>query len=404
MHQAEHDEGPAGAVPDTNEDKCDQRRHRDPGSERAPPGQPALGRPAVERQRDRLIDIRQQEPLQRHVPPPPVVDDRRGAQRRVEIERQLDPEHPPEPDRHVGIAREVHVQLQRVGRRRRPRPRRVPWLGRGVEKQRVGIARQRVGDDRLLRQPEREDDEADDEVAALHPREVRRAQLRDDLRIMDDRPGEQLREKRREQAELDRPGPADDATRRINQIGDLLEGEERDRQRQDDVMEREVRPRRRGDILDDEVGVFVIAEQPEIDDEADHQPRLRRAHRLATARALNDLADDVVENDREQQDRQVARPPPCVEDQAGERQDDGRRLRPEPAPGRVEGDQRGGQEAEDEDETVEQHQRTIAVTVPPPVAAVTPAAPPSPPPLCAVAARSATTASATRSLAITAPR
>ena len=40
--------------------------------------------------------------------------------RRIEIERQLDPEHPRQADRHVRIAGEVEVQLKRVGERAAP--------------------------------------------------------------------------------------------------------------------------------------------------------------------------------------------------------------------------------------------------------------------------------------------
>ncbi len=172
---------------------------------------------------------------------------------------------------------------------------------------------------------------------------------------MDDRTGEQLREEGREQAELDGAGALDDAARRIDEIGDLLEGEERDRQRQDDVVKGEVAARRRRDIVDDEIGVFVITEQAEIDDETEDEQRLRAVGSTGGAGALDELPKPVVEDDREQQDRQVARPPPRVENEAGERQDDLRRLRAEPAAGRVEGDQRDRQEAEDEDEAVEQH-------------------------------------------------
>ena len=53
-----------------------------------------------------------QEARQRHVPALPEILDAGGAERRVEIERQLDAEQQAEADRDVGIAGEVEEDLE----------------------------------------------------------------------------------------------------------------------------------------------------------------------------------------------------------------------------------------------------------------------------------------------------
>ena len=51
---------------------------------------------------------------------------------------------------------------------------------------------------------------------------------------------------------------------RIDQVGDLLEGEEGDRQRQDDGVEVKVGAGEGVEAADGEVGVFEVAEQGEV--------------------------------------------------------------------------------------------------------------------------------------------
>ena len=86
---------------------------------------------AVAAERD--VEVVAQEARQRHVPAPPEVADRHGAVGRVEVERQPQAEHQREADRHVGVAGEVEIDLQRVGAGGDPglgrgqRRRRPPW-------------------------------------------------------------------------------------------------------------------------------------------------------------------------------------------------------------------------------------------------------------------------------------
>jgi len=52
----------------------------------------------------------------------------------------------------------------------------------------------------------------------------------------------------------------------IDQIGDLLKGKERDRQRQDNCLQREATADQCVQVIDKEVGVFEVAQQSEVDD------------------------------------------------------------------------------------------------------------------------------------------
>ena len=69
----------------------------------------------------RHVDVVAQEARQRHVPAAPEVDDVRGPVRRIEICGKLDAEHAGQPDRHLGIAGEIEIDLERVGEHAGPR-------------------------------------------------------------------------------------------------------------------------------------------------------------------------------------------------------------------------------------------------------------------------------------------
>ena len=73
---------------------------------------------AAERDEEVVAEPRRQG----HVPAPPEVGDVLRLEGRVEVLREAEPEQPGEADRHVRVAREVEVELQRVADRRRPGP------------------------------------------------------------------------------------------------------------------------------------------------------------------------------------------------------------------------------------------------------------------------------------------
>ena len=55
------------------------------------------------------------------MPPPPKLRGGAGEIGVVEVLQEVEAEHPPEADRHVGIAGEVEINLERIGQRCAPR-------------------------------------------------------------------------------------------------------------------------------------------------------------------------------------------------------------------------------------------------------------------------------------------
>ena len=105
---------------------------------------------------ERNVEIVAQELRQRHVPAPPEIDDRGRLVGRVEIQRQEDAEHQRYPDRHVGIAGEIEIELERIGQRA------DPGLIEGRRGRPEGDRDQRldaVGEAGLLEQADRKDDQ-----------------------------------------------------------------------------------------------------------------------------------------------------------------------------------------------------------------------------------------------------
>ena len=185
-----------------------------------------------------------------------------------------------------------------------------------------GDLRQRrddVGDQHLLRQPDDEDARADgsapERLAAL-------VELARDRLVADDRAGDELRKERDVERDVDRIAVgAEAAPVDVDDVGQAVEGEERDAERQLDVGLAEVvaeRLQERGEIGGDEVRVFEDAEHEEIAGD-------REAERPLPARAgvaVDDDRRDIVEGDGEQEDQQEARLAPGVEDEREQQRDD----------------------------------------------------------------------------------
>ena len=84
----------------------------------------------------------------------------------------------------------------------------------------------------------------------------------------------------------------------VDQERDLLEGDERDSERQNDVQQNEIGAE---DIIDravDEVGIFEEAEKDDIEQDADQQHRLRQTRQIAPlAQPQQDRRQGVVDDD-----------------------------------------------------------------------------------------------------------
>ena len=284
------------------------------------------------------------------MPAAPEVDDVDRLVGGVEVDRQADAEHPAEADRHVGIAGEVEVQLEGVGQRPAPgleQGRFVATVGGGEHRR--GVDRDAVGQDHLLEQPDGEDRQADREVVQIDPIGAVLGELRDHLAVVNDRPGDQLRKEGHEQGVVDEALVTDLAAIGVDQIGDLLEGEERDRQRQHDVVDAEVdRQQRLDQVGAEEARVFEVADAGQIGADAEAEQELRPGHQQP-------LADEEIERDRGDDQDQIDRVPPAVEEQRGGDQPGDGEARLLAATEDEEADQGDRQEDQDELERVEQH-------------------------------------------------
>src|SRR5437868_9021225 len=137
---------------------------------------------------------------------------------------------------------------------------------------------------------------------------------------MGDRPGQELREEHHEKAVFEQIVLLDLAAAGIDQIGDLLKCEERDPERQQDVLQHKIGLKQRVGGLDEEIGVFEIAEHREIDDDAEGQqyrdPIAAAGLPVGGHRPRN---QEIKQREAEQQ-RYVNRVPPAVEEDRGDQQ------------------------------------------------------------------------------------
>lgn len=113
-------------------------------------------------------------------------------------------------------------------------------------------------------------------------------------------PGDQVREIGHEQAVVDRIEFLRLAARRVDQEGDLREGEERDAQRENDRRKVVAAAGDRIDRVDEEVGVLVVAQQNQIARDTERQQVASALGADVTA-ARQCAPHGVVEDDRRQQ-------------------------------------------------------------------------------------------------------
>ncbi len=219
VHRAPDDEIPRRAVPEPAE------QHRDDEI-----GVGARERPAISAQRN--VKIFAQPGGERDVPASPEIGDRFRAIRRIEILRENEPEHEPEPDRHVGVAAEIEIDLEGVGDRPEPGVERADRAGieGGVGNFSAGIREQD-----FLRQAEHEKRDA---ARKFLRGEGAMLQLLGEEGELQDRSRDQMREHGNEAGEIDEIGhrfrfPAID----IDRVTERLEGVEADPEREDDAEE-----------------------------------------------------------------------------------------------------------------------------------------------------------------------
>ena len=124
-------------------------------------------------------------------------------------------------------------------------------------------------------------------------------ELRHDVAVVQDRPGDQMREKRNEQHIVQKVTVPGDAGFAVDQVADLGEREKRDAQRQDDRIDRLNGGNEMTDEADDGEQVFVIEQGGEIEcDSGGGDPGLQAGSRLG---AQDQPGDGIIGADRNQQ-------------------------------------------------------------------------------------------------------
>ena len=134
-------------------------------------------------------------------------------------------------------------------------------------------------------------------------------ELRDHLGVVDQRAGDQVGKERDEQRVAHDVALGARAAHHVDEIGDLLECEERDRNRQHDRPKREMRSGKRIQNVNDEHGILEIAEKNEI------ERHTRKAEQPFAAGPFHRKPDAEIHRDRGNQQRKKRRPPGGVEDQ-----------------------------------------------------------------------------------------
>jgi hypothetical protein len=134
----------------------------------------------------------------------------------------------------------------------------------------------------------------------------------------------------------------------LHQEHDLLEGEEADRQRQEQVQFGCVKTCCRGNGVEREAGVFEPAEQTEVEADPEDQPAPCSGAIGRRCQEQDALPAPIVGDDRPHQQQDEACVPPAVKEQPGSEQPAHSPGPPGNAPKQEEPRERNWQEAQDE--------------------------------------------------------
>ena len=285
------------------------------------------------------------------MPAPPELGDAARDVWLVEVLAQPEAEHAGQADRHVRVGAEVDVDLEGEEQHAPPGVRPAEQRRVGGEAH-VGAGGQRVGQDGLLDHAEHEAAEPFGQVPA--PAATVGEQLRLQLVVLDDRPGQQLgKQEHVEQVGGQARRGAGAAACDVDQVGDLLEHDEGDADRQRHLAEVPWLPARRHQqavqVVHREPGVLVVCQQAQVDH---HACRQRSPPSAAAAR--HQPGERVVGDAGRQHDGDEGRLAPQIEEQAGRQQQGGARRGL--APDQEEAGEHDGEEQEEEERLVEQHQ------------------------------------------------
>ena len=325
VEAAPYDEVPAGAMPETAQQHRDEAVHiggdflaargrqpgddADDGCERqdADTHPDASGEPYAQRcehqcpeigpergvsvSAEGYVQIVLEPAAERHVPSPPEILRIGGLVWRIEILGQVEAHQHRYADGYVGIAREVGIDLERVaeyGAEILEARKQHGIVEHPVDEVHCDVVAQYYLFYQAVKNPEHRDAEL---FPAEEPRPVH---LRDEFAGTDDRPGHELGEETDEESEIQ------DVVNRlqlslidVDGVADDLEGKERDAHRQHDavhapalhtdhlvtcpgehVEDLEVHSEEVVHHVREEIGVLEVAEQEQVDADAQDQPGL----------------------------------------------------------------------------------------------------------------------------------
>src|ERR1019366_1859083 len=234
---------------------------------------------------------------------------------RKKVAGELDAKHPGQADGHVRIAGEIEVDLQGKCQSAQPGVK----TGEREALFRAAIHRRcefrgRVSDQQFLVESKQKQQETQAKINAI-VLEFAVGKLGDDLPMAHDRSGNEVGEEDDKESIIQETVMSGLVAIDIDQVANLGKGEERDRQRQNNIESSEIMP---GDLpqeREDKVGVFVIAQQQQI--QPDAQRENGAAHR-SRSEAQDALGDGVIKEHREKQQRDVFNLPVGVKDNGRE--------------------------------------------------------------------------------------
>ena len=292
------------------------------------------------------------------MPASPEVDDIGSLVGRIEIERQAHTDEKRQSDGHIGIGREIEIELQRIGKRARPCVIEKRCFAR--MKHNAHRFDKAVGNQHFLSEPDGEDREARGDHRRIRAECFRPSELRHHRLMMDNRSGQQMRKIGDEQSIIDKASRPRTlmcfhfTARGINQISDLREGEKRNAERQHDMHQVPLRAEHEVGVGNEEIGIFIIPKQRQITGNAQRQDRPCRAGPYSRPRHADAGTDSEIEKDRTADQPEIIRRPSGIKIKRGEHEPRPRRHRPKAAK-REEHENRDRQKAENKTIRIKKH-------------------------------------------------
>ena len=205
------------------------------------------------------------------MPAPPEIGDGHRGIRQAEVLHIFEAEDTPHADGHVGIAGEIKIDFKRIQQNAEPRGDCCVGRETAAQDLRGDLAR-RVGQKHLFGKA---DAEARRAVERLGGVKLPVVDLCGDIRIADDRPGDQLREERDVEQELcKRALRRNIAAPDVDRIGKRLKGIEGDANGQRDLRDGDGRAENRVQVLHEKARVFEYRQTAEIQYQRKNQKNL----------------------------------------------------------------------------------------------------------------------------------